>query len=187
MRPVAGLKADATVTEAQHLMAKAFAAAGIDSGLTDARAWSPQINTGAAVMLPESYIPDLNIRLALYRRVSEAEKMEDREALASELIDRFGPIPEAAEQLLKVVGVKGLCREANVAKLDVGPKGAVIGFRNDSFANPMGLVRFIPTRPDWKLRPDQKLLVRGDWPDAAQRLAAAEKIMKELARLAKES
>ncbi|HWU48571.1 MAG TPA: transcription-repair coupling factor [Asticcacaulis sp.] len=158
-----------------------------DHSLTDARAWSPQINTGAAVMIPESYISDLNIRLAIYRRVSEAEKMEDREALASELIDRFGPIPEEAEQLLKVVGIKGLCREANVAKLDVGPKGAVISFRNDSFANPMGLVRFIPTRPDWKLRPDQKLLVRGDWSDAAQRLTAAEKITKELARLAKEA
>ncbi len=154
--------------------------------LTDSRSWSPQINAGAAVMLPDTYIPDLNIRLALYRRVSEAEKAADREALASELIDRFGPIPQEAEQLLKVVGIKGLCREANVAKLDVGPKGAVISFRNDSFNNPMGLVRFIPTRPDWKLRPDQKLLVKGEWPDAASRLGAAEKIVKELARLAAE-
>ena len=155
--------------------------------LTDSRAWSPQINAGAAVMLPETYIPDLNIRLALYRRVSEAEKAADREALASELIDRFGPIPQEAEQLLKVVGIKGLCREANVSKLDVGPKGAVITFRNDTFNNPMGLVRFIPTRPDWKLRPDQKLMVKGEWPDAAARLAAAEKIVKELARLAGEA
>ncbi len=153
----------------------------------DHRNWSPQINAGAAVMIPEAYIPDLNIRLALYRRVSEAEKSADREALASELIDRFGPIPEEAEQLLKVVGIKGLCREANVSKLDIGPKGAVLTFRNDTFANPMGLVRFIPTRPDWKLRPDQKLLVKGEWPDAAGRLAAAEKIMRELARLAAEA
>ena len=154
--------------------------------LTDHRNWSPQINAGAAVMIPEAYIPDLNIRLALYRRVSEAEKSADREALASELIDRFGPIPQEAEQLLKVVGIKGLCREANVSKLDVGPKGAVITFRNDTFNNPMGLVRFIPTRPDWKLRPDQKLLVKGEWPDAASRLNAADKIMRELARLAAE-
>ena len=155
--------------------------------LTDSRSWSPQINAGAAVMLPDTYIPDLNIRLALYRRVSEAEKAADREALASELIDRFGPIPEEAEQLLKVVGIKGLCREANVSKLDIGPKGAVLTFRKDIFANPMGLVRFIPTRPDWKLRPDQKLMVKGEWPDAASRLAAAEKVVKELARLAGEA
>ncbi len=157
-----------------------------DESLTDHRSWSPQINAGAAVMIPESYIPDLNIRLALYRRVSEAEKLEDREALASELIDRFGPIPEEAEQLLKVVGIKGLCRQSNVSKIDVGPKGAVVTFRNDSFANPLGLVKFLPTRPDWKLRPDQKLLVKGEWPDAAGRLNAAERIVKELARLAGE-
>jgi transcription-repair coupling factor (superfamily II helicase) len=156
--------------------------------LTDARSWSPQINAGAAVMIPESYIPDLNIRLSLYRRVSEAEKLADREALASELIDRFGPIPEEAEQLLKVVGIKGLCRESNVSKLDVGPKGAVITFRNDSFNNPMGLIKHIQSRPnDWKLRPDQKLLVKGEWLDAAERLAAAERIMKDLARLAAEA
>jgi len=157
-----------------------------DESLTDHRSWSPQINAGAAVMIPEAYIPDLNIRLALYRRVSEAEKLEDREALASEMIDRFGPIPEEAEQLLKIVGIKGLCRQSNVAKLDVGPKGAVVTFRNDSFANPLGLVKFLPTRPDWKLRPDQKLLVKGEWPDAAGRLNAAERIVKELARLAGE-
>ncbi|ESQ84280.1 transcription-repair coupling factor [Asticcacaulis sp. AC466] len=155
--------------------------------MSDQRSWSPQINAGAAVMIPESYIPDLNIRLSLYRRVSEAEKLADREALASELIDRFGPIPEEAEQLLKVVGIKGLCREANVSKLDVGPKGAVVTFRNDSFANPLGLVRFTQSRPDWRLRPDQKLVVTGEWSEASQRLAAAEKIVKELARLAVEN
>ena len=152
--------------------------------LSDQRSWSPQINAGAAVMIPEAYIPDLNIRLALYRRVSEAEKLSDREALASELIDRFGPIPEEAEQLLKVVGIKGLCRESNVAKLDIGPKGAVLTFRNNSFANPMGLVQLIQARPnDWKLRPDQTLLARGEWPEAGQRLQAAEKIVQELVKL----
>jgi transcription-repair coupling factor (superfamily II helicase) len=63
----------------------------------------------------------------------------------------------------------------------------VISFRNDSFPNPLGLVKFIPTRPDWKIRPDQKLLVKGEWPDAPARLGAAEKIVKELARLAAEA
>jgi len=158
-----------------------------DSGeaQADQRGWSPQINAGAAVMIPEAYIPDLNIRLSLYRRVSEAEKRDDREALAAELIDRFGPIPEEARQLLKVVAIKGLCREANISKLDVGPKGAVITFRQDQFANPAGLIALIQSRPnDWKLRPDQKLLVKGEWPDAAARLNIAEKIVGELARIA---
>ncbi|MDO9224052.1 MAG: helicase-related protein, partial [Caulobacter sp.] len=150
------------------------------------RGWSPQINTGAAVMIPEAYVPDLNVRLALYRRLSEAEQAQDREALAAELIDRFGPIPPEASSLLKVVAIKGLCREANVAKIDVGPKGAVASFRGDIFANPMGLVRFIQANGMiWKLRPDQKIVIKGEWETPAQRLDAAERILATLAKLAK--
>jgi transcription-repair coupling factor (superfamily II helicase) len=150
------------------------------------RGWSPQINTGAAVLIPEDYVRDLNVRLALYRRLSDAEKAEDREALAAELIDRFGPLPPEADGLLKVVAIKGLCREANVAKIDVGPKGAVASFRDDHFANPAGLVAFIQKNANlWRLRPDQKVVVKGEWETPAQRLSAAERVLKELARLAK--
>ena len=92
----------------------------------------------------------------------------------------------ALAQLLKVVGIKGMCREANVAKIDVGPKGAVISFRGDSFANPGGLVGHIQKNMAvWKLRPDQKIVVKGEWDRPAQRLDAAEKILSTLAKLAK--
>jgi transcription-repair coupling factor (superfamily II helicase) len=154
-------------------------------GLIPDRGWSPQINTGAAVLIPEDYVPDLNVRLALYRRLSDAEKAQDREALAAELIDRFGPLPPEAGQLLKVVAIKGLCREANVAKIDVGPKGAVVSFRNDEFRNPAGLVQFIAKNGvAWKLRPDHKVVVKGEWETPEQRLTAAEKVLTELAKLA---
>jgi transcription-repair coupling factor (superfamily II helicase) len=149
------------------------------------RGWSPQINTGAAVLIPEDYVPDLNVRLALYRRLSEAERADDREALAAELIDRFGPLPPEAGQLLKVVAIKGLCREANVAKIDVGPKGAVVTFRGDEFKNPAGLVGFVQKNAiAWRLRPDHKVVVKGEWETPAQRLDAAEKVLRELAKLA---
>jgi transcription-repair coupling factor (superfamily II helicase) len=149
------------------------------------RGWSPQINTGASVLIPEDYVPDLNVRLALYRRLSDAEKAVDREALAAELIDRFGPLPPEADQLLKVVAIKGLCREANVAKIDVGPKGAVASFRDDHFANPGGLVAFIQKNANfWRLRPDQKVVVKGEWATPDDRLAAAERVLKSLARIA---
>ena len=155
------------------------------SELVEARGWSPQINTGASVLIPEDYVPDLNVRLALYRRLSDAEKLEDREALAAELIDRFGPLPPEAGHLLKVVGIKGLCRQAHVAKVDVGPKGAVVTFRDDTFPNPAGLVQLMQKRlGDWKLRPDQKLVVKGDWSTPDSRLATAEKVIGELARVA---
>jgi transcription-repair coupling factor (superfamily II helicase) len=150
------------------------------------RGWSPQINTGAAVLIPEAYVPDLNVRLALYRRLSDAERADDREALAAELIDRFGPLPAEADQLLKVVAIKGLCREANVAKIDVGPKGAVISFRADRFVNPAGLVAFIQKNAVvWRLRPDQKVVVKGEWETPLQRLGAAERILTSLAQLAR--
>ncbi len=150
------------------------------------RGWSPLINTGAAVLIPEAYVPDLNVRLALYRRLSDAERADDREALAAELIDRFGPLPAEADQLLKVVAIKGLCREANVGKIDVGPKGAVISFRNDQFVNPAGLVTFIQKNQiSWRLRPDQKVVVKGEWETPAQRLTAAERLLTELAKLAR--
>ncbi|MDB5439892.1 MAG: transcription-repair coupling factor, partial [Caulobacteraceae bacterium] len=149
------------------------------------RDWSPQINAGAAVLIPENYVPDLNVRLSLYRRLSEAERPEDREALAAELIDRFGPLPPEAGHLLKIVAIKGLCRQANVSKIDVGPKGAVISLRDNRFSNPMGLVTFVQrNQVAWKLRPDQKIVVRGEWETPDQRLNAAERILADLAKLA---
>ncbi len=149
------------------------------------RGWSPLINTGASVLIPEEYVPDLNVRMALYRRLSEAERPEDREALAAELIDRFGPLPEEADQLLKVVAIKGLCRQANVSKIDVGPKGAVVTFRDDHFADPMGLVGLVQkNQAFWRVRPDHKVVVRGEWETPDQRLAAAERILSQLAKVA---
>ena len=149
------------------------------------RAWSPAINAGVAVLIPEDYVPDLNVRLAIYRRLSEAERVEDREALAAEMIDRFGPLPEEAGQLLKVVGVKGLCRQANVERIDVGPKGAVVGFRGDDFPQPQALMALIARRPaDWKLRPDSKVVIKGEFETPEARLAAAERIVGDLAKVA---
>ena len=120
------------------------------------------------------------------RAANEAEKAADREALAAEMIDRFGPLPPETDSLLKVVAIKGLCREANVAKIDVGPKGAVASFRNDEFANPLDLMQFVAKNSlIWKVRPDQKVVVKGEWETPAQRLDAAEKILTQLAKLAK--
>ena len=159
-------------------------ARGGDAVMAD-RGWSPLINTGVSVLIPEEYVPDLNVRLALYRRLSEAEKVEDREALAAELIDRFGPLPEEAGHLLRVVAIKGLCRTANVAKIDVGPKGAVVAFRGDAFPNPMALVQHVQANGVlWKVRPDQKVVVRGEWETPETRLKAAERILGVLAKLA---
>lgn len=149
------------------------------------RGWSPAINVGAAVLIPEAYVPDLNVRLSLYRRLSDAERSEDREALAAELIDRFGPLPDEASQLLRIVGIKSNCRRACIERIDIGPKGAVLTLRDNKFPNPVGLVGLIQkNQAFWKIRPDQKIVVKGDWPTPDERLKVAERITTDLARVA---
>jgi transcription-repair coupling factor (superfamily II helicase) len=101
------------------------------------------------------------------------------------MIDRFGPLPPETGQLLKVVAIKGLCRQANVAKIDVGPKGAAISFRDDHFAHPSALIAYIQkNEKTWRIRPDQTVLVKGEWEAPDERLGAAERILSELARMA---
>ncbi|MDE1972732.1 MAG: transcription-repair coupling factor, partial [Hyphomicrobiales bacterium] len=115
--------------------------AGITAPTADK--WSPQITIGTAVLIPEEYVADLPVRLTLYRRLSEIEDDRDIEAFAAELVDRFGPLPGEVEHLLQVVGIKALCRRANVERIEVGPKGAVLSFRDNIFANPEGLIAYI--------------------------------------------
>ncbi|MFZ1988739.1 MAG: transcription-repair coupling factor [Alphaproteobacteria bacterium] len=147
--------------------------------------WAPQINLGTAVLIPESYVPDLDLRLSLYRRLADEGEREGTQALAAELIDRFGPLPREVENLLELVAIKALCRKAGVAKLDAGPKGATISFRNDEFANPAGLVEMITREAGtMKVRPDKKLVVMRDWPDADDRLKGAKKLLTRLSEIA---
>jgi transcription-repair coupling factor (superfamily II helicase) len=151
-----------------------------------AEAWSPQINLGAAVLIPESYVPDLNVRMSLYRRLSEIEEGREIESFAAELIDRFGSLPEEVEHLLKIVAIKHLCRVAMVEKIEAGPKGATISFRNNAYPNAGGLVRLITEHAGtMKVRPDQKVVVMRDWPTPEARLKGAEALLNQLARLAK--
>jgi transcription-repair coupling factor (superfamily II helicase) len=147
--------------------------------------WSPQISIGTSVMIPESYVSDLQVRLSLYRRLGDLQSAGEIDGFGAELIDRFGPLPEEVDHLLKVVYIKALCRQANIEKLDAGPKGIVIHFRDQVFANPAGLVRMIGEQGVLaKIRPDQSVFFARDWPRPEKRLAGAATIATQLARLA---
>jgi transcription-repair coupling factor (superfamily II helicase) len=149
------------------------------------KSWSPQINVGASVLIPEDYVADLNVRLSLYRRLADLDTDQEREAFAAELIDRFGPLPAEADQLIAVAALKALCRRCLISKLDAGPKGAVLTFRDVGFPDPLALVRYVQERPDdFKMRPDGKLVVQGGWPEASQRLKALRGVLEALSRIA---
>jgi transcription-repair coupling factor (superfamily II helicase) len=150
--------------------------------------WSPQITIGTAVMIPETYVPDLQLRLGLYRRLADLQTAQEIDGFGAELIDRFGPLPEEVEHLLKVMFIKALCRKANVEKLDAGPKGVVIQFRNRAFPDPAGLVGYIAEQGSLaKIRPDHGIVLMRDWPTPAKRLSGAAVVMTQLARLAGEA
>jgi transcription-repair coupling factor (superfamily II helicase) len=147
--------------------------------------WSPQINIGAAVLIPEDYVTDLNVRMSLYRRLASVETRAEIDQFAAELIDRFGPLPEEVKHLLDVVAIKRLCRIALVEKIDAGPKGATITFRNNQFPNPIALVRLISAhQKTMKVRPDQKVVIARDWPEPAQRLKGVQALLTQLSQLA---
>jgi transcription-repair coupling factor (superfamily II helicase) len=149
--------------------------------------WSPQISIGTAVLIPESYVPDLQLRLGLYRRLSDIREPEDIDAFGAEMIDRFGPMPQEVEYLLKIVYIKGLCFTANISKLDAGPKGAVIGFRNNDYPAADKLVGYLQEQGSLaKIRPDQTIFLSRNWETAEKRLKGAAVILSKLAGFVRE-
>jgi transcription-repair coupling factor (superfamily II helicase) len=157
--------------------------AGISAPVADQ--WSPQITIGMPVMIPETYVADLPVRLALYRRLAEIEDERDIEPFAAELSDRFGTPPPEVEHLLQIVAIKTLCRRANVEKVDAGPKGAVVAFRDNVFPNPERLIRFIGEQGGGaRVRPDMKVVFFDEWSKPKQRLKGTMAILRNLVRLA---
>ncbi|SFM15642.1 transcription-repair coupling factor [Shimia aestuarii] len=156
--------------------------AGEMEGLSDADdQWAPQINLGVPVLIPESYVPDLDVRLGLYRRLSGLQGKVELEGFAAELIDRFGKLPKEVNTLLLVVRIKEMCKKAGIAKLDGGPKGATIQFHNDKFASPQGLVEFIQNQKGLAKVKDNKIVVRRDWKSEADKIKGAFAIARDLA------
>jgi transcription-repair coupling factor (superfamily II helicase) len=151
---------------------------------TEDRDWTPNINLGLPVLIPDSYVRDLPVRLGLYRRIGALATDGESEALAAELVDRFGPLPEEVENLLQVVRLKRACRIAGVEKLEAGPKGMVFQFRGNTFGNPAGLVQWLGTRKGIiKLRPDHKLALVKDM-SVAERVKMADDVLGNLVRVA---
>jgi transcription-repair coupling factor (superfamily II helicase) len=137
------------------------------------------------VLIPEDYVADLSVRLGLYRRLADLEEDREIDGFGAELADRFGPLPDEVKHLLKIVAIKAMCRRANVEKIDAGPKGVVLSFRDNEFANPEGLVAFIREEgPGAKVRPDMKVVFFDDWPKPEQRLKGTTFILRTLVAIA---
>ena len=156
-------------------------------GLSEAdEQWAPQINLGVPVLIPEEYVPDLDVRLGLYRRLSGLATKVELEGFAAELIDRFGKLPREVNTLMLVVRIKAMCKRAGIAKLDGGPRGATIQFHNDKFSNPQGLVDFIKDQKGLAKVKDNKIVVKRSWKSDADKIKGAFAIARDLAEKVKE-
>lgn len=173
----------------QQMLEEAVAAAREGAKMTAEEAfedhWSPQINLGMPVLIPEGYIPDLNLRLSIYRRAASLASRQEIEAFAAELIDRFGPLPTDVENLLDLMEIKQLCRSAGVDRIDAGPKGAVLSLHPTSKINLPKLVAYIQKQTGTaKIRPDdQKMVFMRSWDDLNVRVRGVHKILNEMAGL----
>jgi transcription-repair coupling factor (superfamily II helicase) len=170
----------------QHMLEEAVAdARGGAAAARAAEDWTPQINLGMPVLISEEYVKDLSVRLGLYRRVATLVDRAEIDAFAAEMIDRFGPLPIEVENLLEVVAIKRLCRDAGIDRVEAGPKGVVLSFKDNKFAKPDKLIAFIGRKqPDVSIRPDHKLVYRQVWDSAKGRVAGVHRLMAEVAALA---
>ena len=146
--------------------------------------WSPSINIGLPVLIPEIYVPDLGVRMELYRQLGGLKTAESVEEFGADLIDRFGKYPEEVRNLMDTVLLKILCRAAFVARVDAGQTGAILHFHNNSYPKPDRLVALVQKQPDLlRLRPDNKLVYNITQSNPKIRLKAILKLISALAKL----
>ncbi|MEO1489015.1 MAG: transcription-repair coupling factor [Pseudomonadota bacterium] len=149
---------------------------------------SPQITVDAPIMIPEDYVPDLAVRMALYRRLNQAQDKAEIESLAAEMIDRFGDLPSPTQNLVRLIEIKHQAIEANIAKIDVGARGTLVSFHNDDFPDGPGLVAYVDKlKGTAKLRPDMKLVINRAWGDPQSRLNGLYQLTKGLSAIVRKS
>lgn len=152
--------------------------------LPEEKGWSPTINIGTSVLIPETYVPDLGVRMSLYRRLSDLLEPDDVENFAAELIDRFGDLPDEVQNLINIVTIKQLCKKAGISSVEAGPKGAVMAFHNNTPPNIEGLMHWMTSKGGaLKLRPDQKLVAIRAWDSPVKRVKGVRDLMRELSEL----
>ncbi|MGB1077476.1 MAG: TRCF domain-containing protein, partial [Bdellovibrionales bacterium] len=168
----------------QQMLEDAVAAtrAGVDmNDLSGDHDWSPNINLGMSILIPETYVSDLSVRMGLYRRLPDLEDSQAIEAFAVEMIDRFGALPEEVHNLLEITKIKQLCKKAGIDRVDAGPKGAIIGFYKDTPVDPDKVIQWVASQKGTvKPRPDQRLSIVRNWENPKQRVKGVWNIVKQL-------
>ena len=146
--------------------------------------WSPQINLGLNVLIPENYMPNLNTRLYFYRKLAYLNNIGELREIKSEMLERFGSVPDEVLHLIKITELRILCKNLSIEKFDLGSRGLTIKFRNNEFNKTEKLVELISRKKyDLKLRSDQTLVYNFNKTGEKQRISKAFYFTKELTLL----
>lgn len=142
----------------------------------------PQVNLGISVMIPADYVDDISLRMSFYRRIASVSNENELEALASEMIDRFGSLPEATDHLFQTIRIKLIAKTIGIKKIDIGPKGALLAFAEGHPRNPETLLCYVQSHSKvMRLRPDQRLTIL--WKDPTETPLPERHIPELIARL----
>ena len=132
-------------------------------------------------LLPDDYIPDVNLRLSLYKRIAGCDDEAGLDELKVEMIDRFGLLPEQAKNLFAIARLRQLAEAIGVRRIDAGPQGVSLEFRSSTAVDPTAIIRLIQSRPsDYKLEGASKLRLFRANHNASERLAAVAGLLTAL-------
>ncbi len=140
------------------------------------------INLHVAALLPDDYVPDVHLRLILYKRVASCETPGDLRELQVELIDRFGLLPAATKNLMRIAAIKKVAAGLGIEKIDAADSGGYIVFGPDSHIDPVALVQLVQNDSrTYRLQGSHRLQFRLDLGKLETRFATIEKLLDTLA------
>jgi len=143
--------------------------------------WSPSISLGLSVLIPENYVYDLSTRMSLYRKAGELLNSDDIKNFSDELFDRFGPPPPEVNNLLTTLMIKNKCLKSKISFVDAGPKGLLLGFKNNFFKETEKLISLVNNSSgQLKIRPDQKLFFQKSLKTNDDKIEAALNLINQL-------
>jgi transcription-repair coupling factor (superfamily II helicase) len=140
-----------------------------------------EINLHVPALLPDDYVPDVHLRLILYKRISAAETAEDLRELQVELIDRFGLLPDGARNLMRIAAIKKLASRAGIEKIDAADAGGYIVFGQDSNIDPVALIQLVQNDSrKYRLQGSHRLQVKDDLGNLEKRFVTIENLLGHL-------
>ena len=146
--------------------------------------WSPSISLGLSVLIPENYVYDLSTRMSLYRKAGELLNSDDIKNFSDELFDRFGPPPSQVNNLLTTLMIKNKCLKCKINFVDAGPKGLLLGFKNNFFKETEKLITLVNNSSgQLKIRPDQKLFFQKSLKTNEDKIETALSLINQLETL----